>query len=332
MDMKFDINNLMRDRVFTLLVTILVIVAVASAIWPDKFFTFNNLSMVLLNLSIEAIVAIGMMILLISGAFDLSVGSVVAFSGGLAGYLMYYYGVFVPVAILAGMGGAVLIGLINGYLVAKVGINPLIQTLAMMGIVRGFALMLSGAGIQNFPDSFTAIGQTRILGIQSPIWFMIILVIVFSILVSRTVFFRKYYFIGGNEKAAELSGIRVKKMKIISFVIISALAGFAGILLVSRLGAAMSTLGKGMELRVITAVILGGASLMGGQGKIVGAFLGVIFMGLVSNIMIMSRVSGYWQDIVLGGILIIAVWTDIIIQKRAGIKSKEIVRKIGLKI
>jgi ribose transport system permease protein len=121
-------------------------------------------------------------------------------------------------------------------------------------------------------------------------------------------------------------------MKIISFVIISALAGLAGILLVSRLGAAMSTLGKGMELRVITAVILGGASLMGGQGKIAGAILGAIFMGLVSNIMIMSRVSGYWQDIVLGGILILAVWTDIIIQKRAGMESKEIVRKIGLKI
>ncbi len=330
--MRFDINQLMRDRVFTLLVTILVMSAVASIIWPDKFLTFNNLSMVLLNLSIEAIVAIGMMILLISGAFDLSVGSVVAFSGGLAGYLMYYYGVYVPVAILAGMGGAILIGLINGYLVAKVGINPLIQTLAMMGIVRGFALMLSGAGIQNFPDSFNAIGQTMILGIQSPIWFMAVLGVVFGILVSKTVFFRKYYFIGGNEKAAELSGIRVKKMKIISFVIISALAGLAGILLVSRLGAAMSTLGKGMELRVITAVILGGASLMGGQGKIAGAILGVIFMGLVSNIMIMSRVSGYWQDIVLGGILILAVWTDIIIQKRAGMASKEIVRKIGLKI
>jgi ribose transport system permease protein len=183
MNLKIDIKQLMRDRVFTLLVTILVMSAVASIIWPDKFFTFNNISMVLLNLSIEAIVAIGMMILLISGAFDLSVGSVVAFSGGLAGYLMYYYGVYVPVAILSGMGGAILIGLINGYLVAMVGINPLIQTLAMMGIVRGFALMLSGAGIQNFPDSFNAIGQTMILGIQSPIWFMAVLGVVFAILV-----------------------------------------------------------------------------------------------------------------------------------------------------
>jgi len=325
---NLKLSELLQDRVFTLTITILLMFVVCSIIWPTKFPTFDNISLVLLNLSIESIVAVGMMILLISGAFDLSVGSVVAFAGGLAGYLMYYYGVFVPVAIIAALAGAALIGFINGWFVAKVGINPLIQTLAMMGIVRGLALMLSGAGIQNFPETFNNLGQFKILGLQSPVWFMSLIVVVFSILVSSTIFFRRYYYIGGNEEAAKLSGIRVDRMKIISFMLVSLLAGFAGVLLSARLGAAMSTSGQGMELRVITAVVLGGASLLGGQGKIVGALLGTVFMGLVSNIMILARVSGYWQQIVLGLILIVAVSVDVLLKKRGGVKPKVYLNKV----
>lgn len=208
------------------------------------------------------------------------------------------------------------IGLINGYLIAYQGINPMIQTLAMMGIVRGGALMLSGAGIQGLPYWFNAIGQSKFIGIQMPVWYMIMVVGLFSFLLSKTVFFRQYYYIGGNEKAAELSGIRVKQMKLYSFVIIALLAGFAGILLSSRLGAALPTLGRGLELRVITAAILGGASLSGGQGKIPGAILGALFMGIVANIMVLSRVSGYWQEIILGIILITTLWLDKRLQKR----------------
>ena len=308
----------LQDRVVTLSLTIVVMFIVCSLIWPTKIPTFDNISLVLLNLSIESIVAVGMMLLLISGMFDLSVGSVVAFAGSITAYLMYYYGMYTPFAILIGLGLSGIVGLVNGLLVAKVGINPLIQTLAMMGIVRGLALMIAGAGIQNLPADFNAIGQTKILGIQSPVWFMLIIVAVFSILVARTVFFRQFYYIGGNEKAANLSGIRVDRVKIIGFVIISSLAGIAGILLASRLGAALATSGRGMELRVITAVILGGASLLGGQGKIIGALLGTLFMGLVSNIMILARVSGYWQEIILGLILIGAVAIDILLKKRAG--------------
>ncbi|MEM9833501.1 MAG: ABC transporter permease [Bacteroidota bacterium] len=317
----------LQDRVVTLALTIVVMFVVCSLIWPTKFPTFDNISLVLLNLSIESIVAVGMMLLLISGMFDLSVGSVVAFSGSITAYLMYYYGMYTPVAILVGLGLSAVIGLVNGLLVAKVGINPLIQTLAMMGIVRGLALMIAGAGIQNLPADFNAIGQTKILGIQSPVWFMLIIVAVFSILVARTVFFRQFYYIGGNEKAANLSGIRVDRVKIIGFVIISSLAGIAGILLASRLGAALATSGRGMELRVITAVILGGASLLGGQGKIIGALLGTLFMGLVSNIMILARVSGYWQEIILGLILIVAVAIDILLKKRAGTTPKKYVQQ-----
>jgi ribose transport system permease protein len=248
--------------------------------------------------------------------FDLSVGSVVAFSGGMAGYLMYYHHTNFLLAIGAGLGGALLIGLANGLLIARAGINPMIQTLAMLGIVRGFALMLSGAGIQNFPYEYIYIGQSKFLGLQAPVWYMIIIVLLFAALVNRTVFFRRYYFIGGNEKAARLSGIRVEKMKVCAFVISAGLAGIAGILLSSRLGAALATSGRGLELRVITAVILGGASLSGGYGKIWGAFLGALFMALINNMLIISRVSGYWQEIILGVILIAVVGLDQWLLKR----------------
>jgi ribose transport system permease protein len=192
----------------------------------------------------------------------------------------------------------------------------MIQTLAMMGIVRGFALMLSGAGIQNFPYNFIYIGQSRLLKLQAPVWYMLAIVILFAWLVRKTSFFRRYYYIGGNERAARLSGIEVEKMKIWAFVISAFLAGVAGILLASRLGAALSTSGRGLELRVITAVILGGASLTGGYGKIWGAFLGALFMAVLNNMLIISRVSGYWQEVILGIILIAAVGLDQLLLKR----------------
>ncbi len=305
-----QISKYFQERVASLSAAILLLCIVMTIIFPTQFATAENFSQVLLNLSIDTIVAVGMMVLMIAGMFDLSVGSIVAFSGGLAGYLMYYHDVNFILAIAAGISGSVIIGYINGVLIAKAGINPMIQTLAMMGIVRGFALMLSGAGIQNFPYEFIYIGQSKLFGLQAPVWYMIIVVLLFSFLASRTKFFRRYYFIGGNERAARLSGIRVDKMKIWAFVISALLAGIAGILLSSRLGAALSTSGRGMELRVITAVILGGASLSGGYGKITGAFLGALFMALINNMLIIGRVSGYWQEIILGFILIVAVGLD----------------------
>lgn len=313
---KAIVRKNFQDRVFTLSAGILLLCVVLSLVFPSQFPTVENFSQVLLNLSIDTIVAVGMMVLMISGMFDLSVGSVVAFSGGMAGYLMYYHDVHFLVAIAAGIGGSVFIGWINGILITRAGINPMIQTLAMLGIVRGLALMLSGAGIQNFPYGYIYIGQSKLLGLQAPVWYMAAIVALFAFLVSRTVFFRRYYFIGGNERAARLSGIPVNQMKVWAFVLSATLAGIAGILLSSRLGAALSTSGRGLELRVITAVILGGASLSGGHGKIAGAFLGALFMALINNMLIIARVSGYWQEIILGMILIGAVGIDQWLQRR----------------
>lgn len=309
------LTRIVTDRVLTLLLTIIIIFVVASFVWPKLFPTFNNLFAVLLGISIQSIVAIGMMILMISGAFDLSVGAVVALSGGIAASLMNYSNVDPFIAVLAGLLVAIAIGIVNGVFVSFFGINAMIQTLAMMGIARGLALMASGGGISNLPKVFNALGQTKILGIQIPVYVMVIFVIIFAILVSRTVFFRRNYYIGGNEKAAFLSGINVKKMMLFNFVLCSFLAGVAGILLAARLGMAESSSGTGLELTVITAVILGGASLKGGQGNIWGAILGTIFMGLTGNIMIIARVPVEWQRIVTGTILILAVTIDVVMKK-----------------
>jgi ribose transport system permease protein len=310
------VNKILQERVYSLGILLLVTALITSAIYPANFPTFENFSQILLNLSIDTIVAVGMMLLLISGAFDLSVGSIVAFTGCLTAYLMHFHGVVVPVALAGGMFGALLIGFINGYLIAYQNINPMIQTLAMMGIVRGCALLVSGSGIQNLPYWFNAIGQSKLIGIQMPIWYMLATVAIFTLLFNKTIFFRRYYYIGGNERAAELSGIRVKRMKMIGFIISALLAGFAGILLSSRLGAALPTMGRGLELRVITAVILGGATLTGGYGKIPGALLGALFMGLIANIMVIARISGYWQEIILGLILIATLWVDKYLQRK----------------
>ena len=310
------VNRILQERVYSLGILLLVTALITSAIYPATFPTFENFSQILLNLSIDTIVAVGMMLLLISGAFDLSVGSIVAFTGCLTAYLMHFHGVSVPIALAGGMFGALLVGFINGYLIAYQNINPMIQTLAMMGIVRGCALLVSGSGIQNLPYWFNAIGQSKLLGIQMPIWYMLATIAIFTLLFNKTIFFRRYYYIGGNERAADLSGIRVKQMKMIGFIISALLAGFAGILLSSRLGAALPTMGRGLELRVITAVILGGATLTGGYGKIPGALLGALFMGLIANIMVIARISGYWQEIILGLILIATLWVDKYLQRK----------------
>lgn len=309
-------RTLLQERTYSLTLTIVLVGLGAAVAFPQTFPTFGNWSQLLLNLSIDTIVAVGMMLLLIAGVFDLSVGSVVAFSGGLAAYGMINFGWPVVVAIGITLVSTGLIGAVNGYLIAYQGVNPMIQTLAMMGIVRGGALLVSGSGIQNLPYWFNAISQSRLLGVQMPVWYMLLTVAVVAFLMHRTVFFRRYYYIGGNERAADLSGIRVQRMKLYGFILTSLLAGLAGLLLTSRLGTALPTAGRGLELRVITAVILGGASLSGGHGKIAGALLGAVFMGLVSNVMVLARISGYWQEIILGLILITAVWTDMALQKR----------------
>jgi ribose/xylose/arabinose/galactoside ABC-type transport system permease subunit len=250
------------------------------------------------------------MVLMISGMFDLSIGGILAFSGIIAGMAAKDWGMPPVVAFLIGCGWGVLLGCINGTLVTRFRINALIATLATLSIYRGGLQLVSGAGVTNIGHGFTVFGQTKILGIYSPFWFMAVIVCLFGFLVGRTRYFRQAYYIGGNARAAKLSGINVDRTVFSFFVIMGLLAGLAGALLASRLNTAVVLAGQGVELKVITAVVLGGASLSGGVGSILGAFLGVLFMALLQNAMIVAGINPFWQLIVVGFVLLISVGLD----------------------
>jgi ribose transport system permease protein len=286
--------------------------AVASPVFLDT----GNLAAILVALSVEGTIAVGMMILLISGGFDLSVGSVLGFTGVVTG-LSLQAGVPVVPSILIGLIAAFVVGLLNGLLVAEMGINPFITTLGMSITIRGLLLVLaSGRAVLNLPSSFTVIGQGNAFGFQYPILVMIGIAIVGDLLMRNSRFFRQNYYIGGNEKAAGLSGINVNFVKIANYCIVAVLAGVAGILITARFGTSSVTVGTGVELRVITATIIGGASLSGGEGSVLGAFLGALFMGVLANALNLLGVDAYWQNLITGLILILAVLFDVLNERR----------------
>jgi ribose transport system permease protein len=270
---------------------------------------------VMLGLSLEAIIAVAMVHLMVTGGFDMSVGSIVAFTGACTA-LMLRGGVPVVFAVLLGMVLGAAIGLFNGLIVAKIGINPFVTTLSSLSLYRGLTLIVTrGQNVTGLPAAFKAIGQAKLWGIQTPIIISVVLLIIGDILLRNSRFFRQSYYIGGNEHAARLSGIAVDKIKILAYVLTGLFAAISGIVMTARLGSASVTAGTGLELRVITAVIIGGASLAGGEGTILGAFLGTLLMGLISNALTLTGVDVYWQTFVTGATLLTAVLIDTLSKK-----------------
>jgi ribose transport system permease protein len=201
-------------------------------------------------------------------------------------------------------------GLVNGLIVTRLGINALIATLATLSIYRGLTYVTAGTGVTPIGNEFKLYGQAVFLGVQTPFWVMLLVVALGAWAVARTRYFRQFYFVGGNPKAAKLSGIRVERLTLVGFVIMGTLAGLAGVLGAARLNSAVVSAGIGVELSVITATVLGGASLKGGEGTVLGAVLGVLFIALVQNAMIINGVGVFWQNIVVGLVLLLAVSLD----------------------
>jgi ribose transport system permease protein len=308
-------KEIIAQREFSLFL-VLVIASVFMASMSPVFFTWANAEAILLALSVDAIIAVGMVVLLISGGLDLSIGSTLGLTGVVTGLLLNY-GQPTWVAILLGLATAMVVGLGNGLLVARLKINPFITTLGMQMMIRGLLLVLArGKAVLNLPESFTIIGQGRLFSVQYPIYVMLVLVILGEILVRNTRFFRQSYYIGGNEKAARLSGINVDLVKIFNYCLVAVLAGVAGLLITARFGSSSVTVGGGLELRVITATIIGGASLNGGDGSVLGAFLGAMFMAVLANSLNLLGVDVYWQNLITGLILIVAVVIDVLNEKR----------------
>lgn len=299
------------------LIMLIVVAVIALSIKNPNFLLFGNIHSILLGASFEAIMAIAMSLLLILGGLDLSVGSIAGFTGVISGLMLdAEFGVFASV--LGGVLAAVLVGFVNGILVAKLKVPPMIATLGMMNIVRGLIYILTkGVGKPNFPDGYNILGRALLFGkIQSPIVVSLVLMVIFGILFAKSAWFRQFYFIGGNEEAARLSGIKVDRLRILAYTFMGLMAGIAGVLLAARMGGAIPTQGQNMEMNVIAACVIGGCSVNGGEGTILGSFLGVLVMALITNAFNLLGVDVYWQKAILGVVLLVAVLSDLMRKRK----------------
>jgi ribose transport system permease protein len=323
------------SREIALAILILILIITFALRYPRTFPTFDNATAVLRGLAGDGVLAVGMMLLLIGGMFDLSVGSTFTLAGVVAACLMTDARLeWPPLAALAGgLVVASMAGLFNGVMVAKVRVNPLITTLGTMGIFRGVAILIGGTG-KPYTEEFRRWGRSetwQLAWLSEPLaervrvvfraenWGLLLLVVVavlFHYLLAHTRFFRQYYYIGSNAKAAVLSGIPVTRLQVLAFTLTGFLAGLAGIAFSARLGTSVATAGDGAELRAITAVILGGASLSGGRGTIPGALLGVLFIVLIKNVMPFAGINSNWQSIIIGSVLVTAVAIDSLVNRR----------------
>ncbi|MFP4374826.1 MAG: ABC transporter permease [Spirochaetaceae bacterium] len=291
-------------------VLILVGLAVMFSLASGRFLSVGNLLNVVEQSSLLGIVAIGVTFTIISGGIDLSVGSLVAFCGALAAGFMSRNGIpLAPALVFAVLAGAGL-GLVNGLLVVKGGLQPFVATLAMMAIARGLTLIYTrGDPISGMGESFTAIGSA-VGPVPVPALIFVAVFILSHIVLQRTPFGAYVYAVGGNEETARLAGIPVNMIKLASYVISGSLAAVGGIVLAARLWSAQPQAASGLELQAIAATVLGGASLMGGAGTTVGTFAGALIMGVLANGLNLVGVSSYIQQVITGAIFILAVMLD----------------------
>ena len=294
------------------LLLIIAVMCAGMSFASPYFLTWDNIRAMLLSFSIEGIVVVGMTILLIVGGIDLAVGSVVCLAMVVTGKL-FLMGLDPWTASLVAIAASAAIGAMIGGCVTRIGLNHFIASLAFMVIVRGLCLAATQGTPQSLfalPAEFKFIGQGSVFGIPTVILIFAVIVIVSDLALRHATIFRKVFYTGSNEKAALYAGIRTGRVKFWVTVLCSALAGVAGVVYTARFGAATPTFGVGMELNVIAAAVIGGASLKGGSGTVLGAVLGLALLSVVTSSLILLDVSPYWQDVIKGLILLAAVTID----------------------
>ena len=293
------------------LVTLLVLCG-ATALLTDRFLSPLNLSNILVQCSVMAVIAMGMSFVVIGGGFDLSVGSVAALAGCVAAFVMLAAGLLLGV--LAALAVSALVGLINGLTVTRLKVNPFITTLGTMVLVRGVVYLLTGgapvAGESGLPDAFVAFGTERLLGINDLVWVPALLLAGLSWVLHATPYGRAVFATGGGREAAYLSGVPVDRITTSTYVWCSVLAGAAGVMLAARLQSGQPTAGEFYELTAIAAVVLGGASLHGGEGKLYNSVIGVFIMVVLGNGLNLLNVDSYWQRVAVGLVIIAAAAAD----------------------
>jgi len=307
--MRTWVNRLLQNEQAGLLLALILLCVVLSFLSP-VFFTALNIKNVLRDAALVAIAGIGMVMVILLGEIDLSVGSVQAVAGIVAvAVLNSFSSVFV--ALGATLFAGACIGLINGLLITRAHINSLIATLGMMAILRGGAMVSTQAvSIQGSVDSFVEIGTGHLGPIPIPVLIAFLLLALFFYVLHYTTFGRYVYAVGGNPQAARLSGLPVDRIRIAVFVIAGILAALSAFILASRLNSGQPNAGLGFELQVIAAVILGGISLTGGVGTLAGAFIGILILTVLSNGLVLLNVSSFYHDIARGIVIILAVYLD----------------------
>ncbi len=289
-----------------------VVLFLGTAILQPALLTYPQLINLFRTISMSLLPAMGMVFVMTCGSIDLSAGSVLAFSGMLSGYAMVIWGWHPAFAVLLALGFSAITGLINGFLIARWGLTPMIVTLGVQYVVRGLVNVITkGVAISGFLEAFTALGQGKAGAVPNPI---IIAAVVFAICLfvyNFTIFGRSIISTGGNKETARLAGINVRAHIVGAHILCSVLAGMAGMLVASRLGSAQASAGSTADMYAIASAAVGGTSLMGGSGSIVGCLFGVGIMELITIALTLIKVDVYWQRTVVGIIMIAAVFMDI---------------------
>ena len=306
----------------------LLIIVVIFAVLSDNYLTTGNLTTITKQVAFNAIVALGMLLVILNGGIDLSVGSTVGLTGAVAGNL--FRGLDLPltqaimfpkvwVIVLLSVAVGMLVGLLNGLLIARLNLAPFIVTLGMLYVARGLTqVFLNGQNITNELRGQEGLGNTgffdvfasKPLGLPISAWVMIVLAILFSLLLTRTPFGRWLYASGSNERAAELSGVPVKKVQTRIYVLSGLCAGLVGVLQIANISSATADLGQFYELNAIAAVVIGGAALSGGRGSVRGTIIGAFVIGFLANGLVIVGVSPFWQQVITGAVIILAVAVD----------------------
>jgi ribose transport system permease protein len=290
---------------------LVLIITIVSALSSD-FLTVNNLLNVLRQVSINALIAFGMTFVILTGGIDLSVGSMLALSSAMVAQLIAKGVDFVPALLIGVIGGAIM-GAFNGLMITKGKVAPFIATLASLTIFRGFTLVFTnGSPITGMNNdlSFQMFGKGYLFGIPIPVVTMLVVFAILLFVLRKTVFGRQTYAIGGNEEASILAGIKVDRVKVVIYSISGALSALAGIILISRLNSADPNAGASYELDAIAAVVLGGTSLSGGKGSILGTLIGALIIGVLNNGLNLLNVSPFYQLVVKGFVILLAVLID----------------------
>ncbi len=298
------------------LVAVCLLLGILMQLYFPRFLSGPNIEVTLTNFVTEGIMALGMTIVMITGGIDISVAATLQFSAIVVAMLLRA-GVPVPAAITLTLLLAAMVGLLNASLINLFKVHPFIVTLATLLTLRGVDLVITGGtSISGLPDAFTTIGQDRLFGIRTSLLIFMVLALIIGYALRNHRYLQQAYFIGGNRRAARMSGIKVERFMIFAFVLNAVLAGIAGIIVCSQYGAASVSYGQNAELRVIAATAIGGTSFSGGSGTISGTVLGVVFLAMIYNAFNMSGINTYWQDVAIGVMLLAAVFLGEYLKRR----------------